>query len=240
MRTLICVAVSVLLLSVPIVDAMGFMPDSGPSPWGDMEFKPVVGHWSEYQMTPEGEKPMTMRIAIVGKDGDDYWYETVMTIEKGETTIIKKLVSGDPDNAENLKKMIIKSGDEPAMEMPVQMMKMMEGMGGPDGEMPQMMMQGEDEPEVETPETKPVDLGVETITVPAGTFKAHHWQFITEDEAVDAWVSEDVGPYGLVKTSAKDFEMILLGHGDGAKSLITETPQSMSMPGFKMPGMGKE
>jgi len=233
MRILVCAAMAALLLSVPIADSMGFMPESGPSPWLGSEFRPVVGHWSEYQMTPKGEKPMTMRIAIVGKEGDDYWYETVMVLEGQEKMITKKLVSGDPDNDENVKRMIMKSGDEPATEMPVQMMKMM----GPDGGLPQMMMQGEEEPEVEEPEAKPVDLGVASVTVPAGTFKAHHWQFVTKEEAVDAWVSEKVRPHGLVRMAAKDFEMVLIGHGDDAKSLITETPQKMSMPNIKMPGM---
>jgi hypothetical protein len=129
--------------------------------------------------------------------------------------------------------MIMKSGDEPAMEMPVQMMKMM----GPDGGLPQMMMQDEEEPEVEEPEAEPVDLGVESVTVPAGTFEAHHWQFVTEEEAVDAWVSEKVSPHGLLKMAAKGFEMVLIGHGDDAKSLIAETPQKMPMPKIDMPGM---
>jgi hypothetical protein len=231
MRFLICVAVSVLLLSLPTLDSKAFMPDSGPSPWGGLEFKPVVGHWSNYRMTPEGEKPIVMRAAVVGKEGDYYWYETVMTLEDGQKMITKRLVSGDPDNEENVKRIIMKSGDEPAMEMPVQMMNM---------ELPGMVQPQDEEPE-ET-ETTPVDLGAESVEVPAGKFKAHHWQFTSEDEddVVDAWVSPKVGPYGLVKMTAKDFEMVLLGHGDDATSLITETPQKMSMPSFPIPGMGGE
>ena len=145
MRVLVCAAVAALLLSVPIADSMAFMPESGTSPWLGSEFRPVVGHYSEYLMTPEGEKPITMLIAIVEKEGDAYWYEVVMTLEGQGKMITKKLVSGDPDNEENIERMIMKSGDEPAMEMPVQMMKMM----GPDGGLPQMAMQGEEEPEAE-------------------------------------------------------------------------------------------
>jgi hypothetical protein len=233
MRILVCAAVAALLLSVPTADSMAFMPESGTSPWLGSEFRPIVGHWSEYLMTPEGQEPINVRVAIVGKEGDAYWIENVMVLEGRGKMITKQLVTGDPDNEENIKRMIMKSGDEPAMEMPVEMMKMM----GPDGGLPQTMMQGEEEPEVEEPESKPVDLGVESVTVPAGTFKAHHWQFVTEEEAVDAWASEKVTPYGLVKMTAKDFEMVLIGHGDDAKSLITETPQKMPMPNMKMPGM---
>ncbi len=232
MRILICAAVSVVLLSVPTIDALGFGPGSGPSFWGDLEFKPVVGQWSEYQVTPEGEKPMTMRVSIVGQEDDGYWYETVMTLEKQERVITKTLVSGDPESEDSVKRMIMKSGDEPAMEMPMQMMKMGD-MGVKMGDMPE----SEDD---EASETTPADLGVESVTVPAGTFKAHHWQFTTEDEVFDAWVSTDVGPYGVVKSASKDFEMVLLAHGDKAVSLITETPQSLPMKGFPIPGMGGE
>jgi len=230
MRSLICAAVSVVLLSVPLVDAVGFGPGPGPNLWGDLDFKPVVGHWAEYRMTPEGEKPMTMRVSIVGQEDDDYWYETVMTTEKGEKVITKVLVSGDPQSEENTKRMIVKSGDEPAMEMPIQMMQMMGGMGEPE----------EEKPEDEAPETEMVDLGVESVEVPAGTFDAHHWQLTSEDMVFDAWISADVGPYGVVRSAAGEFEMILLSHGDDAVSLITETPESLPMKGFPMPGKGGE
>jgi hypothetical protein len=229
MRILICAAVSAVLLSAPLVDASAFGP--GPNLWGDLEFKPVVGHWAEYQMTPEGEKPMTMRVSIVGQEDDDYWYETIMTTDKGEKVITKMLVSGDPKSKENTKRMIIKSGDEPAMEMPVQMMQMMGGMDEPEPE---------DELEDEAPETEMVDLGVESVEVPAGTFDAHHWQLTSEDMVFDAWISSEVGPYGVVRSAADEFEMILLSHGDDAVSLITETPQSLPMKGFPMPGKGGE
>lgn len=227
MRTLICIAVSVLLLSAPAADARGFGggPGRGPGPdfWGDLDFTPVVGHWAEYQMTPKGEKPMAMRISIVGEEDDAYWYETVMTGEKGEKMISKMLVSGDPQDTENLKRMIVKSGDEPAMEMPIQMMA---------------MMGGTEEAESETPETTPVDLGGESVTVPAGTFDANHWQYTSDDEVFDAWISAGVGPYGVVKSASEDFEMVLVAHGDKAATLITETPQAFPMQGFPMPGKG--
>jgi hypothetical protein len=42
----------------------------------------------------------------------------------------------------------------------------------------------------------------------------------------------------MAKSQSKEFEMVLLGYGTGAKTLITETPQTFDMP--KMPrGMPK-
>jgi hypothetical protein len=47
---------------------------------------------------------------------------------------------------------------------------------------------------------------------------------------VDTWVYKDVSPYGMIRSQSKDFEMVLIGYGTGAKTLITETPQKFEMP----------
>jgi len=177
------------------------------------EFKPVVGGWSEYQMAAKGEKPSKMKIAIVSKEGDAYWYETVM--EGEEKVISKMLVSGNPEAQKGVKRMIVKMGDEPAMEMPVQMMQGSKDQGQPKG--------------------KIIDKGTESIKVPAGTFTAQHMQYQDGETVVDTWVHKDVSPYGMVKSQSKEFEMVLLGYGTGAKTLITETPQKFEMP--QMPQM---
>jgi len=105
--------------------------------------------------------------------------------------------------------MIVKMGDEPAVEMPVQMMQ-----GSKD--------QGQ--------RGKTIDKGTESIKVPAGTFTAQHMQNQDGETVVDTWVHKDISPYGMVKSQSKEFEMVLLGYGTGAKTLITETPQKFEMP----------
>jgi hypothetical protein len=45
----------------------------GAGPRFHSDFKPVVGGWSEYQITGRGESPSKMKIAIVGKEGDASW-----------------------------------------------------------------------------------------------------------------------------------------------------------------------
>jgi hypothetical protein len=190
-----------------------------PAPQFYGKFQPVVGSWAEYQtkMKNQGEAPNKMKVSIVGKEGSSYWYEMVM---QGKGRMISKvLVSGDPEDTRNVKRMIMKNGNEPAMEMPV--------MG------PANPPQGKPQP----PKGKLVDKGMESISVPAGTFQAHHMQYQGPDGVVDSWVSEKVPPYGVVKSQAKDFEMVLTGCGTGAKSLITETPKKMQIP--QMPGMPK-
>ena len=188
----------------------------GGGPKFHSDFKPVVGGWSDYQMTEKGGAASKMKIAIVGKEGDAYWYETVMETKQEGRIISKMLVSGNPEDQKNIRRMIVKMGNEPAMEMPVQMMQPSKDKDpGQKG--------------------KIIDKGTESIKVPAGTFTAQHMQYQDGGMVVDTWVNKDVSPYGMVKSQSKEFEMVLIGYGTGAKTLITETPQKFEMP--QMPQM---
>jgi hypothetical protein len=199
---------ALFLLSLPLANFAH--AQLGKTPGGQFygDFKPVVGGWSEYQMS-KSEGSTKMKIAIVGKEGDAYWYETVMEGGRQGRIITKMLVSGDPGDTRNVKRMIFKQGNEPAMEMPVEMM--------------QQSSKGQAQ------SGKIIDKGTETIKVPAGTFKTQHMQY-QDVETVDTWIYKDISPYGMVKSVSKDFEMVLLGYGSGAKTLITETPQKFEMP----------
>jgi len=253
--TVVLVVVMMLAVAAPVLGfgfggggmGGGMMGQAMPKDmWGGADFNPVVGQWAEYLMTSKDEEPVTIRISIVGEEDGAYWYEMQMTGEDEEGFITKMLVSGDPEEQDNLKRLIIKGGDEPAMEMPVGMGMggsgggMMGGpgggmMGGPGGE----MMGGEDAEGDETDSVMPSDLGMETVVVPAGTFKAHHWRVEDEDVRFDMWQAESVGPYGTVKSSSEDFEMVLTAYGDDATSAITEEPEKFEMPSFNMQGFGK-
>jgi len=208
MKKIACVVSIILtLVFVQLAEAQ-LGKGGGPKFYSD--FKPVVGGWSEYQMTTKSEGSTKMKIAIVGKEGDAYWYETVMEGGRQGGNIVKMLVSGDPGDTKNVKRMIVKQGNEPAMEMPVEMM--------------QQSSKGQAQ------SGKVIDKGTETIKVPAGTFKTQHSQYQDAEGVVDTWVYKDVSPYGMIKSQSKDMEMVLLGYGTGAKTQITETPQKFEMP----------
>jgi hypothetical protein len=207
MKKMILIVSILFVLSFVHLTYGQFGKTSGPSFHG--EFKPIVGGWSEYQMTSKSEGPTKMKIAIVGKEGDAYWYETVMEGGREGRIITKMLVSGDPGDTKNVKRMIFKHGNEPAMEMPVEMM----------GQSPKGQGQS----------GKVIDKGTETIKVPAGTFKTKHMQY-QDVETVDTWIYKDISPYGLIKSVSRDTEMVLIGYGTGAKTQITETPQKFEMP----------
>ena len=88
------------------------------------EFRPVLGSWAEYVITPAGEAPATLKIAVVGQDGERYWYEMVITAPEGDRVVTKMLVSGNPSEPENLERLIVKPGDQPAIEMPIELARM--------------------------------------------------------------------------------------------------------------------
>ena len=206
MKKIICVVAIVLTLVLVQLAQAQFGKGAGPKFYSD--FKPVVGGWSEYQMTSKSEGSMKMKIAIVGKEGDAYWYETVMEGGRQGRNIVKMLVSGDPGDTKNVKRMIVKTGNDPAMEMAVEMMGTSTG---------------------QEQKGKIIDKGTETIKVPAGSFKTQHMQY-QDVETVDTWIYKDVSPYGMIKSQSKDMEMVLIGYGTGTTTQITETPQKFEMP----------
>lgn len=169
------------------------------------QFKPVIGGWSEYQLKTSDEPMSKIRLAVVGKEGQDYWYETVLRDE--DQTITKVLTSGDPNDVKNVKRMIIKYGDEPAVEVPIT---------------------GSDQFSKDSkPVQNLVSKGTEDIKVPAGEFIAEHFQYQEDGGTVDIWINDCVSPYALVKSKSRVVEMSLTGYGTGAQSLIKEKPQKI-------------
>ena len=93
------IAFIISVLSILCLVQLGYAQfGKGRGPKFYSDFKPVVGGWSEYQMTRKGEQPSKMKIAIVGKEGDAYWYETVMETKQEGRMISKMLVSGNPED----------------------------------------------------------------------------------------------------------------------------------------------
>lgn len=63
-------------------------------------------------------------------------------------------------------------------------------------------------------------VGVESITVPGGTFQCEHWR--AKDGSGEGWLSSSVVPYSLVKETEKDGSTIILTKTiSNAKSHIT-------------------
>ncbi len=192
-------------------------------------FSTTVGGWSEYAVTEtEGGKKSTMRNAIVGKEGDAFWYEVAIT-EGGVRNIIKMFLKGDPNNPGNIQRLIMKNGDQPAQEMPREFVMMGRRMAT------SMFEVRSGSSVVNQPNLTTEEVGAAQVTVPAGSYT------VTRNRIVDATgkvlatydFNKDVLPFGVVRSATDKVTMELVASGKDAVSLITEQPVMMKTP----PGM---
>lgn len=229
-RTATVVAVPVLIALLAFSAQPSFAQPGPNIPRMFGTFKPEPGVWSEYSVTQaDGGSEVRMRMAIVGKEGNAHWYEVRNEID-GSVNIVKMLVTGDPnESSENIKRMIIKSGDTPAMEMntdfvvmgrqmATHMFEKRSGVGG----------------EAKAGATVE-EVGKREVTVPAGTYETMQYRIKGSDGGVIGTydVSDKVSPFGIILSESASGSMKLTGHGTDAVTAITEEPQQMTMP----PGM---
>jgi hypothetical protein len=192
-------------------------------------FSPKSGAWSEYAIFDKSTgKRTVMRMSIVGTEGDAFWYE-VLNREGDGSNIIKMLVKGDPNDPENIQRLIMKSGDTPAQEMPRDFVLMGRRMAT------HMFEQRSGIPAKPTVNLQNIKTGEGSATVPAGTFDVSLHEIRDETGKVYAEFkfTEVVHPFGVVSSNAENSTMVLVGLGTGAKTLIIEEPTMMTQP----PGM---
>ncbi len=192
-------------------------------------FTPKVGSWSQYAIVDKATgRQAVMKMSIVGKEGDSYWYE-VVNKEGDSRNVVKMLVKGDPNDRENIQRLIMKSGDNPPMEMARDFVMMGRKMAA------LMFEQRSGVPSTPGLELKPEKIGEEKVSVMAGIFDVTRYRIVDQSGKVYGLYSfsEKVMPFGLVTSDAEKTTMELLGYGMDAQSVITEEPQMMTMP----PGM---
>jgi hypothetical protein len=169
-----------------------------------------------------------MRNAIVGREGDGFWYEVVIT-EAGARNVIKMFLKGDPNNPENIQRLIMKSGDQPAQEMPREFVMMGRRMATA------MFETRSGASVADQPDLKVEELGPATVTVPGGTFDVQRKRLLDAAGKVlaTADLNDGVLPLGVVRSETDKVTLELTATGKDAVSLITETPTMMKTP----PGM---
>ena len=177
-------------------------PPVDPQPRFFGVFSTTLGGWSEYAVTEtESGKKSTMRNAIVGKEGDAFWYEVVIT-EGGARNIIKMFLKGDPNNPENIQRLIMKNGDQPAQEMPREFVVMGRRMAT------HMFEARSGSALADQPNIKTEEVGTEQVTVPAGSYS------VTRNRILDATgkvlatydFNKDVLPFGVVRSADRQGE----------------------------------
>jgi hypothetical protein len=203
---------AVLVMTLPLIAQMGMGPRM-PNMSGI--WHPVVGTGAAYEMTGHDGTKSEMEITIVGKEPvngkDGYWMEMAMASPRSGGQMYVKNLIAPTDNGMTSVRMVMQQAGQDPMEMDMSMMNM----GG--RKMPQS-----------TPSDirdKAERVGTETITVPAGTFSCEHYRM--KDGSGDAWISEKIAPWGLVKSQGKDSSMVLTKAITDAKDHITGTPKKL-------------
>ncbi len=178
-----------------------------------------VGSWVKYMQTTNNHK-MVMWIGAVGEqtiNGKRYLWMEMRTTIKNKKMISKVLMRYSlTKHIIEVKRIIFKQDGKPAMELPPEMAAMAGSMITPVSP-------------TKGKKAKIEDLGTQTITVPAGTFRAKHIKIIGEGYT-EIWESNKV-PFGIVKARSSGGETTtLLGYGSDAKTAITEKPQVLKIP----------
>jgi hypothetical protein len=194
-------------------------------------FAPEPGAWSEYAILDKATgKRSVMRLAIVGTAGDSYWYEVDNRVG-AESNIIKMLLKGDPIDPENIQRLVMKSGLNPALELDPVQLKNRRLAGS-------MFEEQSGIPTGTAVHLQNVKTGEGVATVAAGTFNVELHQIVDPAGTVHAEYkfSPAVHPFGIVSAETKNRTVLLVGRGSGATSFILEEPALMSpLPGAASP-----
>ena len=154
-------------------------------------FHPVVGKGAVYNSTSKtGGINRTIEMGIVGQDSaegkDGYWMQFVGHDDKGHEFIGKGLITADDLQ---FHRMIVQPPGQGAMELPATML-------------------ARNRQQMNDNMNDWKSVGSETVTVPAGTFSCEHWKNVKNGN--EAWTSEKVAPFGLVKESDETSAMVLV------------------------------
>jgi hypothetical protein len=186
---------------------------------------PVVGTGAAYEVTKEGKKS-AIELTIVGKEDVEgktaYWMEMGMTDPRTSQLMYAKNLMSVSDSGITSTRMVMQVPGQDPMEMDL------------------TMNPGSRRMQPTTPANiaeKAEVVGTESVTVPAGTFSCTHYRM--KDGSGDAWVSDKVAPWGLVKSQDKDSSMILTKVITDATDHITGTPRKFD-PMQMMRGMGQQ
>jgi hypothetical protein len=145
-------------------------------------FHPVVGKGAVYldnDKDKDGKTTRTSEIAIVGKDSfegkEGFSMQIYFADPQGKAFVGKSLITPDDFQFHHI---IVQPPGQQAMEMPMNMnaarkQKMEDNLGDWHS------------------------VGMESITVPAGTFSCEHWR--NDKTHAEIWTSDKVTPLGMVK-----------------------------------------
>lgn len=179
------------------------------------EFKPNTGEFVEYRVHElDSDSVQIIKIAIVGEttceDSQDkkkkpqkcYWIEIFSRLESsGHGLLTKMLVSGDPRDPANIKKMYSRIGKRnPVAMKPEDIAKMPKGIGQ------------------DIPKTAKIKKQKEPLKVSNRTITTTVYDIKIDKLPFTVWMSKEVPIFGMAKLKSLDLEIDIIEIGKGAKS----------------------
>ena len=176
-----------------------------------------VGQWASFDATG-GSGGGKLRLAVVGSErsGDStfYWFEVnAAGQDPSHSGIVQILAPNLANGVATPRAVIVKWGGQPAVKVSGQMA----------GVLAQKQGQGSSAFDWAAQCTSAHVVGWESVTVPAGTFRALH---VTANDGTEVWASREV-PLAMVKLHSPKGDLALSARGTDAKSSITEKPLEM-------------
>jgi hypothetical protein len=207
----------------PVDEPFAVWPPRMPSAI-DLDTVPL-GRWAEYEESYLGATTIKERVALVGKGADGNTIETTTEMPSGEKTVFATVFAPGADGAIAVASNVFQVADTDPMESPPV----------PPAQQPY-------------PRVDPSKLvGVDTITVRVGTFRAKHYRDRTAyGEQVDFWTDDSVGPIGLVRLDAEQkqhptiragFKFELVATGNDAVPQITRPARPFDAAVLKKRGL---
>lgn len=174
-------------------------------------WSPSVGSGAAYNVQSK-QNNMRMELTIVGKESvdgkDGYWMESSGQLPQGNGEFVSKMLMVVDGPKTHVQRMIMQMPGRPPMEMPAQ-----------------MMQRGQSPDQESDIRVDAQDLGKETVTTPAGSFECEHYKTKKGD---DVWLSDKVHPWGMVKMTNGDTQIMLAKVISDARDKVTGEPQQFN------------
>ena len=186
-----------------------------------------LGRWAEYEETYMGTVTIKERVALVAKGSDGNTIETTTEMKPAQKTVFATSFIATPEGGTRVVSNVFQvEGDAPMESPPL----------GPS-----------EQPYPRLDPRKLAVVGVETVTVRLGTFRARHYRDKTVfGEQVDVWVDDSVWPIGVVKLESEQkqhptlrggFKFELVATGGAAIAQITTPARPFEAAVLKKRGL---
>lgn len=183
---------------------------------------PKVGSWSSYQITDSRGETAQLTFSIVSEEKAGYWLE-VKTVQEGIEGVAAYLVSGDPNDDDNIVKVRAQETGGPAMEIDKATLDRLRKEG-------QKAFGGQATPigptvgKLEGQPDEVLEVGGRRLT-------CHHIRLVgPEGKSADVWLNDEVLPFGLVKLVSGTEQVVLTSFGKGAKSALKGPFTPLTLP----------